>query len=83
MGFIKDMKSGGLATEAQKAADGGAVVFTPRLNYPSSMHGMTGNISDWGEMIAAVEAVGWRLDQWAVGLDSKGRPEAYPLFRRA
>lgn len=34
-------------------------------------------------MIEAIEDVGWRLEHWAVGVDAKGRGEAYPLFRRS
>ena len=74
MGFIKDMKSGTLGVEAKKAA---------RLNMPSSQPGMSGDIDTWGQMIAAIEAEGWTLAHWAVGIDTKGRGEAYPLFRRA
>jgi hypothetical protein len=33
-------------------------------------------------MIEAIEGAGWTLVDWAVAHDSKGRPEAYPLFRR-
>ena len=82
MGFVKDKKSGMLADEARKAAEAGWSVFTPRLNFPSSMHGMTGNIADWAQMIQTVEQGGWRLVEWSVAMDTKGRPEAYPLFRR-
>lgn len=83
MGFIKDMKSGTLGVEAKKAAEAGRTVFTPRLNMPSSQAGMSGDIDTWGQMIAAIEAEGWTLAHWAVGIDTKGRGEAYPLFRRA
>lgn len=82
MGFIKDVKANTLATEARKALDGGASVFTPKLNTPSTQHGMTGNIADWAVMVQAVEDAGWVLHHWSVATDSKGRPEAYPLFRR-
>ncbi len=33
-------------------------------------------------MIAGIEAAGWRLEHWSMGLDNKARAEAYPLFRR-
>ena len=82
MGFIKDMKADTLASEATQALDAGAYVFTPKLNTPGSQHGMTGNIADWAHMIQAVEAAGWVLAHWTVAMDNKGRPEAYPLFRR-
>jgi hypothetical protein len=83
MGFLKDMKTGVLGDEARKAFEAGLPVFTPRLNMPASQHGMSGNIADWAGMIAAVEDAGWALEHWAVGVDSKGRGEAFPLFRRA
>lgn len=82
MGFIKEAKSVLLSDEAEKAAANGDVIFTPVLNMPQSHHGMSGNVRDWALMIASVEAAGWRLEQWTVGQDNKGRPEAYPLFRR-
>ena len=44
---------------------------------------MSGSISGWAEMIESVEACGWRLQQWSVATDEKGRPEAYPLFVRS
>lgn len=83
MGMFKDAKAGALGKEAVKALEDGAVVFTPRLNFPATMHGMTGNVGDWAAMVAEVESVGWSLVHWSVATDSKGRPEAYPVFRRA
>lgn len=82
MGFIKDAKASQLGTEAQKAHEDGDYFFTPLLNSPSTHHGMSGNIRDWAVMVQAVEAAGWVLDQWTVAADNKGRPQAYPLFRR-
>jgi hypothetical protein len=83
MGFLKDAKANLLGQEARKAVEAGDALFTPFLNTPSSQPGMTGNIRDWSLMIQAVEAEGWRLDQWTVAADNKGRAQAYPLFRRA
>ena len=82
MGFFKDTKATALAQEASKALDAGMVVFTPRLNFPTTMHGMTGAITDWQLMVSEVEAAGWRLEHWSVAMDTKGQPEAYPVFRR-
>ena len=82
MGFIKDSKANAIGSEAAKAFEAGRYFFTPRLNYPATMHGMTGDIADWGLMIQAVESSGWQLTDWSVGMDTKGRPEAYPVFRR-
>ena len=82
MGWIKDAKAGLLAQEARKAADRGQAVFAAMLNTPMSMPDLSGEVPGWGDMIAAIEAEGWQLAQWAVGADHKGRPQAYPLFRR-
>ena len=82
MGFIKDIKGDSIAKDAAKALEAGRSVFTPILNMPGSNPGMSGAVDDWAVMVGAIEAVGWRLDQWAVGLDAKGRPQAFPLFRR-
>lgn len=83
MGFIKDSKVASMTTEATKAAEAGRKVFTPKLNMPGTHHGMSGDIVDWGLMIEGIESVGWTMQQWSVSSDNKGRPEAYPLFRRA
>jgi hypothetical protein len=58
-------------------------VFVPKLNTPATASGLSGAVPGWAEMIESIEAAGWRLDQWAVAEDTKGRPQAYPLFRRA
>lgn len=83
MGFIKDVKTGVIGDEARKAAESGASLFTPRLNMPGSQHAMSGNVPDWALMLEAIESAGWRLEHWSVGVDPKGRVEAYPMFRRA
>jgi hypothetical protein len=82
MGIFKDTKVGMVGTEAKRAAEEGRTVYAPKLNTPSSQHGLSGAISGWAEMIEGIESEGWRLDQWSVCVDAKGRPEAYPLFRR-
>lgn len=83
MGFIKEAKVTQLGTEAAKAAADGRMVFTPMLNSPALHGGLSGNIADWSLMIEAIESAGWVMQHWAIGQDSKGRPQAYPLFRRA
>ena len=83
MGIFKEAKVSALGDEARRAAEEGRTVFAPKLNTPASQHGLSGAISGWAEMIEGVEAEGWRLDHWSVAMDAKGRPEAYPLFRRA
>jgi hypothetical protein len=83
MGFIKQAKQNVVAQDAERAAREGRTVFVPRLNTPATHHGMSGVVPDWAEMIEAVESAGWHLAEWTVCTDSKDRPEAYPLFRRA
>ncbi|KAA1380529.1 hypothetical protein [Aeromicrobium fastidiosum] len=83
MGIFKDAKVGSIVQEAEKAAAAGRGVFTPKLNTPASQHGLSGDIADWGLMIDGIEGAGWTLAHWTVGMDTKGRAEAYPLFRRA
>jgi hypothetical protein len=83
MGFIKQAKVDEMTKEATRAVEEGRTVFAPKLNTPITQHGFTGSIAGWAEMIEAIESAGWALTDWAVALDSKGRPEAYPLFRRA
>jgi hypothetical protein len=82
MGFIKDAKANTLNTEAKKAHEAGDWYFTPMLNSPATHHGLSGNVHDWALMLQAITEAGWNLQHWNVGADSKGRPQAYPLFVR-
>lgn len=82
MAIVKKMKADELAREAQRARSEGRSVFVAKLNTPWTQHGLSGSIAGWAEMIEAVESCGWVLAEWSVAHDSKGRPEAYPLFRR-
>lgn len=83
MGFLNDAKSDMLSSEAKKAYEKGRRVFTPFLNMPATQGNGSSSIEAWTEMIEAVEAEGWTLTDWSVGLDAKGKPQAYPLFRRS
>jgi hypothetical protein len=58
MGFLKDVKSAGIAMEAARAAEEGRTVFAPMLNTPSSNSGLSGSVGGWAEMIESVEAEG-------------------------
>lgn len=82
MGFIKQMKQDMLAEDARRAVEQGRTIFAPRLNIPASQNTISGPVAGWAEMLEGIESQGWRLDHWAVAIDEKGRPEAYPLFRR-
>lgn len=83
MGLIKNVKQNMVRTEAERAIAEGRRVFTPMLNTGMTQHSMSGSIAGWAEMIEAVEDCGWKLTDWSVAADEKGRPQAYPLFRRA
>lgn len=82
MAFFRDAKTGAVGEDARKALEAGRVIYTPRLNFPSTQHGLSGDIPDWSAMIEAVESAGWRLTHFSVAQDAKGRPEAYCVFRR-
>ncbi|GAA1015919.1 hypothetical protein Aple_010880 [Acrocarpospora pleiomorpha] len=82
MGIIKDAKLDALRKEAERALQEGRWVFAPRLNTPATQHNFSGSISGWAEMIEMIESLGWGMAHWSVSTDPKGRPEAYPLFRR-
>lgn len=82
MGFIKNAKTNLVLDAARKARESGRQVFAAVLNSPGLRPDMSGGIDQWADMIDTVEAEGWRLEQWTVAQDPKGRPQAYPLFRR-
>lgn len=83
MGFIREKKAEHVGADARAAREAGMRVFAARLNTPALTWGVSGSIKGWAEMIESIEAEGWVLQQWAAAVDSKGNPEAYPLFRRA
>lgn len=83
MGLISRTKQNIVATDARKAIEDGRQVFAAMFNTPAMRLGLSGSIDDWSMMIDVIEAEGWHLDHWAVSLDRRGRPQAYPLFRRA
>ncbi|SDD86424.1 hypothetical protein [Actinokineospora iranica] len=82
MGIFKDAKANTASADAQKAAQAGQTVFVARFNYPATHHGLSGQIADWSVQIQAVESAGWRVEHFSVAADTKGRPEAYVMFRR-
>lgn len=82
MGFLRDVKSNQMATEARKAVEAGRRVFAAKLNFPATKPDFSGEIVDWSEMIEAIESEGWVLSNFAGASDTKGRPEALCLFRR-
>lgn len=84
MGWIKNAKASLLTEEAARAKAEGRAVFAPMLNTPLMQSGSSnhsGSISGWAEMIEAIEAESWTLTHWSIGSDTKGRAQAYTLFR--
>lgn len=82
MGFIDRVKSSKISDEAERAASQGRTVFLARINVGMTDAGMSGTVTGAAEIIEAVEAVGWRLDQMSYTNDAKGKPEGYYLFRK-
>lgn len=82
MAWIKDQKANAVADDARRAIAEGRQVFAARFWTPS-LTGGAGSVASWAEQIEAVEAEGWQLAQWTVIADEKGRPQAFPLFRRS
>jgi hypothetical protein len=83
VGFIRDAKVQMVVKDAQRAFGEGRRVFLCRINVPMSRDaGFSGSVADGSEMIEAVEASGWRLDQMSYTPDRRGNPEGYYLFRR-
>ncbi|WP_169336079.1 hypothetical protein [Actinopolyspora halophila] len=79
---MSNAKSNNVGAEAQKAYENGQMRFAVRLNFSSTHHGMSGEVPDWSQQVEAIERAGWMADHWSAAQDSKGRPEAYILFRR-
>ncbi|WBQ03832.1 hypothetical protein [Kribbella sp. CA-293567] len=79
---MKDAKATALGQAAAKARDEGRPIFAAMLNSPATHGGISSEVEDWSQMIAAVEAEGWFLANWTAASDNKGKPQAYPVFRR-
>lgn len=81
MAIVKDTRAAVLRIEAERALQQGRWIFTPTL-ITTVGYDASGSISNWAEMIEAVEDAGWQLCHWSASLDIHGNPQAYPLFRR-
>ena len=69
-----------LQRKAHEAAADGHLVFTPTLRPRLTAQ----DTEPFGELIAAVEAQGWWLDQWSVtAVSQAGVLVGCPVFRRA
>ena len=72
MGIFKDAKSDSMAAHARRAADEGRQVFVAQFRGAASHSPkLSRPVADVAEMIEAVEAEGWRVDQFtAVPFDN-------------
>jgi hypothetical protein len=82
MGIFTDRRADLIADEATKAYAADLPVFTPRLTVPTAQHDRSAHLTAWAEMVAGIEAAGWRLEHWSVSGQGNDA-EAYPIFRRA
>lgn len=63
-----------IGRRAQQAFVQGRRVFAPRLTNPHP---------SWARQIETIEAEGWRLEHWALSLNTWFVTVAHPVFRRA
>lgn len=82
MGFMTNTKNSSIASDAQQAWDEGATTFSAVLNYPSMNTGNSAGVDAWTAELSAVEAIGWKLQSWAVAPDRRGNLVAFPVFKR-
>lgn len=83
MGMVKDIKVKNAADAAAKAAAARRAVFVYRQNIPATASGFSGEVSDMGEVIEAVERQGWQLDQMSFDGRQSSNGGCILLFRRA
>lgn len=82
MALFKDRRADYIADEATKARADGRATFAARLTLPTTQHDRSAHLTDWSDMVDAIETAGWHLEHWDVA--GKGNDaEAYPVFRRA
>ncbi len=79
MGFLSGLAGPVIADHAQRAWDEGLSVFVPVLTTAASPGAAPAK--GWAESLQAIEAVGWKLDTWAVTAE-KQMLTAIPLYRR-
>lgn len=83
MGFIKEAKANNMAGDAKRAAEEGRTVFVAQfrgaVSHSPSLSRPIGGVA---EMIEAVEAEGWRVDQFTA-FPYKDNMTVAVMFRRA
>ncbi|HRW19392.1 MAG TPA: hypothetical protein P5181_11165 [Dermatophilaceae bacterium] len=72
-----------LTTQATAAYRAGRALFIARLRIGAWGSPGRGAIEAWMDSVEAIERAGWVLDEWSVGVDASGVPNAFPLFRRS
>lgn len=78
---LREAKTDRVADDAQEAYESGQPIFTPVLTVPQRQVQAAGTTEIWRE-IAAIEAVGWKLDQWSIAPNMNNAVVAMPIFRR-
>lgn len=85
MGWIRESAVDNLGKNAAEAHARGDALYLVTLHSATVTGALDGAIEAgqvWGQRINSVEGAGWRLEQWSVANDPKGRPVAYAIFRR-
>lgn len=83
MGIFSDTKSNVVAADAKKAREQGRSVFVCLFKAGLISGGTTsGSLGHVAEMIEAVEAEGWRLDQFGYSDGDSKSDRVVGLFRR-
>lgn len=76
MALFKDRTFESANEKARRALEAGDNIYTPRLL------AIGGGSGGWAKDIAGIEAAGWRLEHWSVGVHTTHGTSAYPVFRR-
>lgn len=82
MGWIKDAKAKIATDNATRAWEQGHTVFVWNQNIPMSMATVSGPVPDTAEVIEAIEAIGWGLQQMTYADMHAKNGSIILLFRR-
>ena len=81
MAFVKDLKVSSASTDAKRAAEEGHSVFVFKFGMPNLNSAVSTSVSGAAEVIEAIEAAGWRMQDFALNSDVK-RGQMVMVFRR-
>jgi hypothetical protein len=77
----QDQAADEVVASARRAAAEGRSVFVAAIAVGAPYQSSRA-LPACGDLVAAIEAEGWRLEQWTVGQDALVGVQLYPLFRR-